>query len=224
MAMRALLVVVALALSAVSAGAETLSLRVLRAEAFVNRETLYPGVRATLTPESAGAFQSFTRGNLGKKIRVRVGGEAVATPTISQPATDDTLVILGDLTVDDTTQMAKQLNEGGAILVDLAPPEKVSLQAKRAAASLDQATRQPVVTIMLTNASAKAFAEFTTAHVGRQVSITIGGNILATPILREPILNGSTQISGNMTVQDAAALAKQIHDGARIDVEVMPRR
>lgn len=222
--MKALLATLGLLLTVLPAQAETVSLKAVRANSFVERSTLQPGIHAILTPESAEAHADFLRRHDGKALRVRIGGEDVDKPAISPPASDGAISITGDLTVADATAMAKAINDGAAIEVSPAPPERISLEAERASATFDSRSGEPVVSIILTEASAKVFAEFTTAHVGRKVAFSIGGNVLATPIIREPILGGSTQISGDMTVQDATALAKQIYDGARIDVEVMPRR
>ena len=52
--------------------------------------------------------------------------------------------------------------------------------------------------------------------------VRIDGEEIMRPIIREPILKGTVQISGNMTMADAKALAARLTSGdARIEVELV---
>jgi preprotein translocase subunit SecD len=98
----------------------------------------------------------------------------------------------------------------------------LSLTVLKAEAISDLVTGQPVVSITFDAASTEAFAVFTRDNVGKETVVRIDGEEIMRPIIREPIIEGTVQVSGNMTMEDAAALAKRLTDGdARIEVELV---
>jgi preprotein translocase subunit SecD len=98
----------------------------------------------------------------------------------------------------------------------------LSLTVLEAEAIADRATGEPVVSITFDAASTEAFAAFTRNNVGRKTVIRIDGEDVMSPIIREPILGGSVQISGNMTMADATHLAARLTSGdAVIEVELI---
>jgi preprotein translocase subunit SecD len=98
----------------------------------------------------------------------------------------------------------------------------LSLTVLKAEAISDMATGQPVVSITFDAASTEAFAAFTRDNVGRNTVVRIDGEEIMSAIIREPILKGTVQISGNMTMADAKALAARLTSGdARIEVELV---
>jgi len=107
------------------------------------------------------------------------------------------------------------------------PPRKstlppLRLQIASAAPSLDARTKEPVVTFRLTDRSGRLFAEFTGNNIGRTIEIRIDGKAVMRPIIREPILGGSVQITGGFTLQDAKDLADRLNSGAaRVEAEVV---
>ncbi len=54
----------------------------------------------------------------------------------------------------------------------------------------------------------------TQQNVGRQFAIVLDNKVISAPVIREPILGGSGQISGNFTVQSANDLAILLRAGA----------
>ena len=111
----------------------------------------------------------------------------------------------------------------GALLVSALSAIAQPTQLEVAAASLgfDRRTSEPVVTFRMTPASAKLFAELTSKNVGRPMAIIVDGRVILKTVIREPILGGSGQISGNLTPDDAKALAERLASGkARLEVEV----
>jgi SecD/SecF fusion protein len=68
----------------------------------------------------------------------------------------------------------------------------------------------PVINFRFDKPGAKRFATFTRDNVGRPVAIVIDDRILSAPVIREPILSGSGQISGGFTPDEAADLATQL--------------
>ena len=97
------------------------------------------------------------------------------------------------------------------------------LEVAQAEAGYDKWTRQPVVTFRLTLESAQKFADFTRANVGRAGEMRLDGKVLMRPVIREPILQGSVQIDGGFSEQDAKNLAARVPAGAKIEVEAVAR-
>ena len=54
----------------------------------------------------------------------------------------------------------------------------------------------------------------TQENVGKPFAIVLDNEVISAPVIREPILGGSGQISGNFTVQSANDLAILLRAGA----------
>ena len=120
--------------------------------------------------------------------------------------------------------LLEQLQKGGTA----APPPRKStlpplrLQIESATPIIDERTKEPVITIRLTERSGRMFAELTKNNVGRRTEVRIDGKVVMSPIIREPILGGSLQVSGGFTLKDAQELADRLNSGgARVEVEVV---
>jgi preprotein translocase subunit SecD len=83
----------------------------------------------------------------------------------------------------------------------------------RAQAGFDQ-NNQASVNFTFNTQGAKKFAAITTEHVGRQFAIVLDGKVISAPSIREPIIGGSGQITGNFTVQSSNDLALLLRAGA----------
>lgn len=73
---------------------------------------------------------------------------------------------------------------------------------------------QPVVSFRFDAVGGKRFADATRTGVGKLFAIVLDNKVLSAPVIREPILGGSGQISGNFTVQSAQDLALLLRAGA----------
>jgi len=80
--------------------------------------------------------------------------------------------------------------------------------------SFDQRTNQPVVTFRFDTRGAKKFGDVTSKNVNRPFAIVLDGKIISAPVIREPILGGTGQISGYFTPQSAQDLALLLRAGA----------
>jgi preprotein translocase subunit SecD len=78
----------------------------------------------------------------------------------------------------------------------------------------DQRTSEPIVTFRFNNNGARRFAQVTQENVGKPFAIVLDNEVISAPIIREPILGGSGQISGNFTVEQANDLAILLRAGA----------
>ena len=75
-------------------------------------------------------------------------------------------------------------------------------------------TNETVVSFKLNRVGAKKFGKATTTGVGKRLAIILDGKIISAPGVREPIIAGSGQISGNFTFQSATDLALLLRSGA----------
>ena len=75
-------------------------------------------------------------------------------------------------------------------------------------------TNETVVSFNLDRVGAKKFGKATTTGVGKRLAIILDGKIISAPGVREPIIGGSGQISGNFTFQSATDLALLLRSGA----------
>jgi protein-export membrane protein SecD len=72
----------------------------------------------------------------------------------------------------------------------------------------------PVVTFKFDSIGARRFGEATRDNVGKPFAIVLDNKVISAPRIREPILGGSGEISGNFTVQSAQDLALLLRAGA----------
>jgi len=83
-----------------------------------------------------------------------------------------------------------------------------------AQASFDQRTSEPIVNFKFNSTGARKFGRATQENVGRPFAIVLDTDVISAPVIREPILGGSGQISGNFTVESANNLAILLRAGA----------
>ncbi len=101
----------------------------------------------------------------------------------------------------DTLLIRKRIAVSGESLVDAQP-------------GFDGRTNEPVVTFRFDTVGARRFGSITTENVGRPFAIVLDGEVISAPVIREPILGGSGQISGGFTVEDSNDLAVLLRAGA----------
>jgi len=80
--------------------------------------------------------------------------------------------------------------------------------------SFDSRTNEPVVTFRFDSAGAKRFGAATAKNVGKLFAIVLDRKVISAPVIREPILGGSGQISGSFSIQGAQDLALLLRAGA----------
>src|SRR5690606_18104967 len=78
----------------------------------------------------------------------------------------------------------------------------------------DSQTNEPIVLFRFNQTGAVRFGRLTQENVGRPFAIVLDDQVISAPVIREPILGGSGQISGNFTVQEANDLAILLRAGA----------
>ena len=78
----------------------------------------------------------------------------------------------------------------------------------------DSRTGEPVVNFRFDAAGAKRFGRATQDNVGLPFAIVLDNKVISAPVIREPILGGTGQISGNFSVQEANDLSVLLRSGA----------
>lgn len=86
----------------------------------------------------------------------------------------------------------------------------------RASANPDNLTGEVVVSLAMDNKGAKIWGEMTTRAGNdnkREIAIVLDDEVVSCPSVREPILGGNSQISGNFTIDEAKDLANILQVG-----------
>jgi preprotein translocase subunit SecD len=78
----------------------------------------------------------------------------------------------------------------------------------------DQRTSEPIVSFRFNSNGARRFAQISQENVGKPFAIVLDNQVISAPVIREAILGGSGQISGNFSVQEANDLAILLRAGA----------
>ncbi len=73
---------------------------------------------------------------------------------------------------------------------------------------------EPYVSLDLTDRGGRVFGQVTEKNVGRQLAIVLDEVVRSAPVIRERILGGRAQISGNFTYEEATDLAIVLRVGA----------
>ncbi|MEJ2431854.1 MAG: protein translocase subunit SecD [Pseudolabrys sp.] len=125
-----------------------------------------------------------------------------------------------------TPQQALQghLPPGDEVLYSQSQPKQPYVVEKRVLVSggdltdaqpgFDPRTNEPIVSFRFNTSGARKFATVTERNVGKPFAIILDNQVISAPVIREPILGGSGQISGHFTVQSANDLAILLRAGA----------
>lgn len=173
-------------------------------------------------------------------VRRRIDQAGIAEPTVLRQGTNRILVqlpgvqdptrikeLLGSTARLSFHMVAEESGEGRIAGTTLLPLEGSSAQIRirsrvmldgdrlvDAGTGFDQRTGQPIVQFRFDSQGTKRFADITRNNVGKPFAIVLDGRVLSAPVIQEPILGGSGQISGNFTVESAKDLAVLLRAGA----------
>ena len=75
-------------------------------------------------------------------------------------------------------------------------------------------TGAPIVSFKFDKVGARQFTRITQENIGKPLAIVMDGKVLSAPVIREAITEGSGQISGHFTVQEATTLSALLRAGA----------
>ncbi len=79
-----------------------------------------------------------------------------------------------------------------------------------ASVGTEQRSGQPTIMARFTPEAQKRFADMTTHYVGQRLALVVGGKILTTLTIMEPIKGGALQIAGNFNADEARMLADKM--------------
>jgi len=80
--------------------------------------------------------------------------------------------------------------------------------------TLDRESNRAVVNFTFDRSGSKKFARATSNNVGKRMAIILDNKIISAPVIKEPIMGGNGQISGEFTFQSATDLALLLRSGA----------
>ena len=85
---------------------------------------------------------------------------------------------------------------------------------KDARVDFDRTGLQPKITMVFNDKGSKDFGDLTTAHVNERLAIVLDNEVLSAPNIREPILSGDAEITGDFKFEEASLLALALRTGA----------
>jgi len=88
------------------------------------------------------------------------------------------------------------------------------VKSAQAGVITDEGKTQYVVSLEFNSEGAEKFKEATTTYLNKTISIWMDDIMLSAPTVNSVITDGSAQISGNFTAEEATALATKINAGA----------
>ncbi len=109
-------------------------------------------------------------------------------------------------TIGKTAMLEFKDEEGNTVLT--------GTDLKDAQAATNQQNGQNVVHLEFSDEGAEKFADLTLKNVGRTIAILLDGEVLTAPNVREPIMGGRAEISGQKTLEEAQQLAVLLRSGA----------
>ena len=170
-------------------------------------------------------------------VRRRIDETGTKDPTIVRSGNDRILIELPGL--DDPNRVKKLLGKtanltfrlvsntedsfGAEMLPFEDDSETLSINKRvilrgdsldNATPSFDNQNNTAIVNFSLDRIGAKKFARVTNENLGRRLAIVLDNKIISAPVIRDAILGGAGQISGNFTFQSATDLALLLRSGA----------
>jgi preprotein translocase subunit SecD len=99
--------------------------------------------------------------------------------------------------------------------------ETILIEVKVADARIDPQTKHSIIFVKLTEESKRLIAEMTQKNVGKATEFRVDGRVLMKPVIREPLLAGVFEISGNYSLNEAKDIAKRLSSGTKIEVAIV---
>jgi preprotein translocase subunit SecD len=152
---------------------------------------LLPGIR---DPERVSAM-------LVKRGRVTfrmVDVSVIATQALQSPPPGSE--ILRDFKTKEPYVILKDIAMEGDDIIGASP-------------GIDPQSQQPIASFWFNGRGTRRFATITQENVGRPFAIIVDDQVLSAPVIREPIVGGSGQISGNFTIEDANNVVTLLRSG-----------
>ena len=151
-----------------------------------------------------------------ERVKRLLGKTAKLTFHLLDPTTTVAQALRGQLPPGSMLLPGDEVDAAGQPTTEYVVRRRVEVGGDRlidAQPTFDQ-NNQPVVSFRFDTAGGRKFGDVTKENVGRRLAIVLDGQVISAPVIREPILGGSGQISGNFTVSSAQDLALLLRAGA----------
>lgn len=102
---------------------QVISLDISTARADIDPLTGAPMLTIELTAEGQAVFAEFTARHIGKVADLLIDGAVVSSPVVQTVINSPSLVISGDFTMQEVTELARQLNSDAADVSVRGPPK-----------------------------------------------------------------------------------------------------
>lgn len=157
-------------------------------------------------------------------IERRVNALGLTEPVVQRQGRDRIIVELPG--VKDPEKAINML--GKTAMLEFKDPQGKTvlngMDLKDAKATMGNGNR-PTVNLEFTDEGARKFADVTARNVGKQIAITLDGEILTNPVVQEAITGGRAQITGERTMEDANHLVILLRSGSLpVKLEVIENR
>ncbi len=154
---------------------------------------------------------------MGRVVRVmekRVNEMGLTEPIIQREGSRRIIIELPGIkdpdaaikTIGKTAMLEFKDEEGNTVMT--------GTDLKDAQAATNQQSGQNVVNLEFSDEGAQKFADLTLKNVGRTIAISLDGEVLTAPNVREPIMGGKAEITGQKTLEEAQELAVLLRSGA----------
>ena len=138
----------------------------------------------------------------GKKVPIafRLVDMSMSATQALQGTTPPSSEVLTDFKTGAPTLVLKEIAVDGEDIIDASP-------------GFASQSQQPIASFRFNARGTRRFAHVTGENVGRPFAIVAGDKVLSVAVIREPILGGSGEISGNFTLEEANIVAMLLRSG-----------
>ena len=159
-----------------------------------------------------------------KIIEKRVNGLGLTEPVVQRQGKDRIIVELPGVKDPEKaiamlgkTAMLEFKDQQGKVVM-------TGTDLKDAKASMGNGNRA-VVNLEFTSEGGDKFGQLTARNVGKQIAITLDGEVLTAPVVQEAITGGRAQITGSRNIEEAQNLAVLLRSGSLpVKLEILENR
>lgn len=169
-------------------------------------------------PEAGQKLDSQAMERLIEVLDRRINGLGVAESSVQKAGENRVIIELPG--IDNTDDAVKMVGKTALLEFKLKQPDGslgetllTGGSLKKAEVSYDNLGR-PQIQFEMTPEGAREFAKITRENVGKQLAITLDGEVQTAPVINGEIPSGSGVITGNYTVDEAKATATLLNAGA----------
>lgn len=94
------------------------------------------------------------------------------------------------------------------------PTGLTGAQLKNASLTFGQTSTSPIISLVFNDDGKKLLSDLTKNNIGKVMAIFLDGNMLSAPTIRDEILTGQAQITGQFTPEEAKQLVQDLNYGA----------